>query len=66
LPFSPQDPLYGETPSDKNNIVFLGNLAFMGERGLLKIPADWLLRMRYNPFYDYFEGRALQWIEAAN
>ena len=65
LPFSPDDPLYGETPSDKSNLVFLGNLAFMGERGLLKIPADWLLRMRYNPFYDYFEQRTLKWLEGA-
>ena len=65
LPFSPDDPLYGETRSDKSNLVFLGNLAFMGERGLLKIPTDWLLRMRYNPFYDYFEQRALQWLEGA-
>jgi hypothetical protein len=26
-------------------------ISFHGERSLLRIPADWLLRMRYNPFY---------------
>ena len=37
---------------------------FQGERGLLKIPADWLLRMRYNPFYTFLERRSLAWVEA--
>ena len=32
-----------------------------GERGLLKLPSDWLLRMRYNPFYPVIERRVLDW-----
>ena len=62
LPITPDDPLYGQQPPT-DDIVFLGDLAMTGERGLLKIPGDWLLRMRYNPFYDYLERRTLEWME---
>ena len=41
-------------------------MAIQGERGLLQIPADWLLRLRYNPFYDFLESHAIQWIDNAN
>jgi alpha-beta hydrolase superfamily lysophospholipase len=64
LPFAPDDPLYGQfQPSDQTHI-YLGDLAISGERGLLKIPGDWLLRMRYNPFYDYLQQRVFDWFEA--
>ena len=62
LPISPDDPLYGQQPPT-DDVVFLGDLAMTGEHGLLKIPGDWLLRMRYNPFYDYLERRTLEWME---
>jgi hypothetical protein len=45
--------------------VFLGQLAIRGERGVLKIPGQWLLRLRHNPFYDYQEQRVLDWIGRA-
>jgi alpha-beta hydrolase superfamily lysophospholipase len=61
LPFPPDDPLYGERPPDQG--LFLGQPALRGERGLLKIPGDWLLRLRNNPFYDYLEATAVEWIE---
>ena len=63
LPFPPNDPLYGQHPSTDGELLFLGDMAIRGERGLLKIPADWLLRLRYNPFYPYLERRMLEWIE---
>ena len=53
LAFPPDDPLYGRVPPAADDLVFLGNLAITGERGLVSIPADWLLRQRYNPFYPY-------------
>ena len=34
--------------------------------GVLKLPAQWLLRLRHNPFYDYQEQRVLNWIDSAN
>jgi hypothetical protein len=46
--------------------VFLGDLAIKGERGVLKIPGSWLLRLRYNPFYTYMQTRVLQWLDGAS
>lgn len=66
LPFPPDDPLYGRYPPADEGYIFLGQLAIRGERGVLKIPAHWLLRLRHNPFYDYQERRVLDWIEQAN
>jgi hypothetical protein len=66
LPFPPDDPLYGRYPPKAPGQVFLGQLAIRGERGVLKVPAQWLLRLRHNPFYDYQERRVLDWIGQAN
>jgi alpha-beta hydrolase superfamily lysophospholipase len=66
LPFPPDDPLYGEQASAGGNLIHLGHLDLKGERNVLKIPCDWLLRMRYNPFYDYLERRTIKWVEDAN
>ena len=63
LPIPPDDPLYGQQPPEDSSDIFLGNLAFTGERGLLKIPEDWLLRQRYNPFYSFLEKRLLEWVD---
>jgi alpha-beta hydrolase superfamily lysophospholipase len=63
LPFPPDDPLYGQRPPDNDDVLFLGQMAIQGERGLLKLPSDWLLRLRHNPFYDYLERRVLEWVE---
>jgi alpha-beta hydrolase superfamily lysophospholipase len=63
LPFPMDDPLYGERPPENNDAIFLGEMAIKGERGLLKLPASWLLRLRYNPFYDYLERRVLEWTD---
>jgi len=66
LPFPPNDPLYGRRPPDNADVLFLGQMAIQGERGLLKIPYDWLLRLRHNPFYDFLETQALAWVDSAN
>jgi hypothetical protein len=62
LPFPPDDPLYGRGPPTDDDVVFLGQMAIQGERGLLKIPTDWLLRLRHNPFYPVLESRLLEWL----
>ncbi|MBK1618915.1 hypothetical protein CKO42_10825 [Lamprobacter modestohalophilus] len=66
LPFPIDDPLYGRYPPEQSTEVFLGQLAVRGERGVLKVPAQWLLRLRHNPFYDYQEQRVLDWIDDAS
>ena len=64
LPFAPQDPLYGRYPPENRDRLFLGQAEIRGERGLLKISSDWLLRIRYNPFYGVLEARTLEWLDA--
>ena len=66
LPIPPDDPLYGRRPPENDDALFLGEMAMQGERGLLKLPDDWLLRMRYNPFYEVIERHTLEWFEQAN
>jgi alpha-beta hydrolase superfamily lysophospholipase len=65
LPIPRDDPLYGARPPDNEDLLFLGQMDLKGERGLLRIPSDWLMRLRHNPFYDYLEQRSLSWMEAA-
>ena len=65
LPFAPDDPLYGQRPPGNDEILFLGQMAIQGERDLLLFPADWLLRLRHNPFYDFLESRVIDWMAGA-
>ena len=66
LPFAPDDPVYGRVPPGQDDFVYLGNLAIKGERGLLRLPPDWLLRLRHNPFHDFLEQRTIEWLDAAS
>ena len=66
LPIPPEDPIYGAHLPEDTDTVFLGNMAIQGERGLLQFSSDWLLRLRYNPFYDFLEARTLEWMADAN
>jgi esterase/lipase len=66
LPFPPEDPLYGQHPPNNKDMIFLGQIALQGERGLLKIPSDFMLRLRYNPFYAYLETRVVAWLHNAS
>ena len=65
LPIPPDDPLYGQRPPGNNDVLFLGQMAIRGERGLLQFPSDWLMRLRHNPFYPFLEARALAWVNGA-
>jgi len=65
LPIPPEEPLYGRRPPDNEDVLFLGEMALRGERGVLVFPDDWLLRLRYNPFYAYLEMRTIKWMDRA-
>ncbi len=65
LPIPPDDPLYGQRPPGNQDVLFLGQMALQGERGTLLLPAEWLLRLRHNPFYAYLDARTLAWIDSA-
>ncbi|MCP4690224.1 MAG: alpha/beta hydrolase, partial [Desulfobacterales bacterium] len=62
LPFPPDDPLYGGPNARKSPGVHIGNTALRGERGLLRIPARDMLRLRWNPFYPYMERRIMEFL----
>ena len=65
LPFPPDDPLYGAERPDDSGQLYLGQLAIRGERGLMLLSSDWLLRLRHNPFYAMQEKRIIDWVAAA-
>lgn len=66
LPFPPDDPLYGRERPENTDLVFLGQIAVHGERGLLLLPADWLLRLRHNPFYPFVESQIIRWFDVVS
>ncbi len=57
LPFSPLDPVYGGPRAPMSPGVALGNLVLRGESGVLRVAPKTLLRIHWNPFYDYVEAR---------
>jgi len=63
LPFPPTDPVYGGPQAEESPGIALGNLAPRGERGVLYISGTDVLRLRWNPFYNYVERRVLQFME---
>ena len=66
LPFAPNDPLYGSEPPVGDSTLHLGDIPLRGERDLNRISGEWLLRMRYNPFYEVLESSVFEWLEAAD
>jgi hypothetical protein len=63
LPIPPDDPLYGQRPPDNEDLLFLGQMAIQGERGMFLLSSDWLLRIRHNPFYAYLESAVIEWMD---
>lgn len=59
MPFPPSDPLYGGPDSVREGSLHLGNLALRGEHQVLHVSAADIMRLRWNPFFDYVERRVL-------
>ena len=58
IPFSPDDLLYGPMgPNESNNYINIGTFSPRGEKKILIIPTELLMRLRYNPFFDYMEKK---------
>ncbi len=66
LPFSPRDPVYGGPSAGRSPGIQLGNLALRGERGVLRVSGTDLLRLRWNPFFDYVESRVLRFTQLSD
>lgn len=62
-PFRFDDPLYGGLQQKGPYRLQLGNIALRGERGVLQIAEADLLRLRWNPFYDYQEAAILRFLD---
>jgi alpha-beta hydrolase superfamily lysophospholipase len=58
VPFPVDDPLYGLSPDLRENYgIRLGQLEARGERGVLLMSVDDLMRLTCNPFFPYLEER---------
>jgi len=57
MPFAPADPWYGDGSGTPAGAMSLGTMQPRGERGLLRVSVGNLMRLRYNPFFGYVEGR---------
>ena len=66
LPFPADDLIYGGNVSHDKPGIQLGNLAMRGERNILQVPASTMLRLRWNPFYDFMENRMLEFLNLNN
>lgn len=62
LPFPINDPLYGKLKTSNSAMIYLGNANLRGERGVLQISAEDMLRLRWNPFFPYLEKRVLEFV----
>ena len=61
VPFRPDDPLYGfEGPGD-DQVPGLGRISPRGERAVLTVGVDTLMRASANPFYAYMAERVAEW-----
>ena len=63
LPFPPDDPLYGISEAVNSPGIALSKITPRGERGVITIPAAEVLRLKWNPFYDYLEQRVLTFFD---
>ncbi|MBO1905436.1 alpha/beta hydrolase [Microvirga sp. 3-52] len=64
LPFPVTDALYGSQPDQTEGFgINLGALTPRGERGVLVVPLDALVRISSNPFYPYIERRVAEGID---
>jgi alpha-beta hydrolase superfamily lysophospholipase len=57
LPFPPDDPVYGGFPPEGTETVRLGRLTPRGEKDVLIVPLDSLMRVTWNPFFGYLADR---------
>jgi alpha-beta hydrolase superfamily lysophospholipase len=65
LPFTLDDDVYGRNPRPSSfDVVRLGTLSPRGERAVLTVPLDTLMRISCNPFFPYLAARLTDWTDA--
>jgi alpha-beta hydrolase superfamily lysophospholipase len=64
IPFPVDDPLYGiEGPSTATGLLPIGRLNPRGERAVLIVGTDTLMRLSSNPFFSFMAERIKEWVE---
>jgi alpha-beta hydrolase superfamily lysophospholipase len=63
IPFPLSDPIYGrEEIPEPLPLIRLGLLSPRGERSVLSVPSDTLMRLTCNPFFPYLDARVIGWV----
>ena len=63
IPFPADDPLYGiEGPASTEGLLPIGRLSPRGERAVLTVGTDTLMRLSSNPFFPYVAERIREWV----
>jgi alpha-beta hydrolase superfamily lysophospholipase len=64
LPFSPDDPVYGNglSPEHEGAKFQIGNFVLRGEKSVIQISPVDQLRLRWNPFYPWLEERVARFV----
>ena len=63
IPFPMSDPVYGrEEIEPRPETIRLGLLSPRGERAVLTVPSETLMRLTCNPFYSYLQDRMAAWV----
>jgi hypothetical protein len=63
LPFRADDVVYGSGDVQGGHQISFGALAPRGERSVMRLNAEYFLRMRYNPFFDFQQRYMIDWLE---
>ena len=63
LPFAANDPLYGiDASGGRAGLLPIGRLSPRGERAVLTVGTDTLMRLSSNPFFPFIAERVGQWL----
>ena len=63
VPFPLSDPVYGrEEQTTVPQVIRLGLLSPRGEKSVLTVPIEVLMRVSSNPFFPYMARRVSEWI----
>ena len=62
LPFPPNDELYGGIVDGSRSHIQVGRAALRGERGVLAISFNEMLRLKWNPFHDWQQRHMLAFL----
>ena len=66
IPFPMTDPVYGrDEVLPHPDTIRLGLLSPRGERAVLTVPSDTLMRLTCNPFFSYLDDRMAAWVGEA-